>query len=334
MLDGGAQRDRRSVHIKAAICVLTRQRPDMLQRALDSIQQMRVPENASIFVVVVENDVLDSAIGLASALQKRSGIATIYERETRIGIPYARNRALSVALAQGADVILFFDDDEVVTEDWLDGMLIRYRETDLDLIGGPVVMDAEVEPRGWITRSILFGTNQRFHSRISRAEKRLARGDEGRIPISTNNWLASRAVFEAFGIYFDESYGAGAGSDMKFYRDASRAGVKTGWAANAFVKELVPIERLTIGYVFKRTRDQRSISIYRDVQKSGYWRTIIRSAPELFYRCVAIPFGPLVVVLSGGRALAGYVRFIGKAAGIITGLLGHATSHYQQTTGH
>ena len=60
-----------------------------------------------------------------------------YALEPIVGIPYARNRALEMAMAAD-DLIAFLDDDEVPSEQWLAELLRVWREYSADVVFGPV----------------------------------------------------------------------------------------------------------------------------------------------------------------------------------------------------
>jgi succinoglycan biosynthesis protein ExoM len=324
----------RTGKLHAAICLLTRRRPVMLRQALDSLAGMQIPENTDVTVIVVENDSKDSMRVEFDGFRARTGLRSIYLREERMGIPFARNHAVDAALAAGADVVLFFDDDEIADTNWLAELLARYRESNLDLIGGPVVASAADHGETWLQSRLRAGLARRFESRARKASRKLARGQERRITIVTNNWLASRSVFDTFGIRFDEAYAKTGGSDTKFYHDAVAAGVKSGWAPKAVVYETIPSERVTLGYVYRRGRDQKRTSVYRKLRKSGHVKSALRMLPEMVYRIMVLVPGPLLVILSGGRHLTSFVRSTGETVGLVTGFFGARSTLYEETTGH
>jgi succinoglycan biosynthesis protein ExoM len=324
----------RAGQLHAAICLLTRRRPIMLRQALDSLEAMLFPDDTDVTVIVVENDSKDSMRGEIDNFRNRTGLKAIYQREERMGIPFARNAAVQVALEAGADVVLFFDDDEIVDKNWLLELLARYRESNLDLIGGPVVAGIAGSSETWLQSWLRAGLARRFERRARKASLRLSRGEERRVTIVTNNWLASRRVFNEFGIRFDEAYAKTGGSDTKFYHDAVAAGVETGWAPKAIVRETIPSERLTLGYVYRRGRDQKRTSVYRKLRKSGHAKSAVRMLPEMIYRIIMLVPGPLLVILSGGRHLTSFVRSTGETVGLVTGFFGARSTLYEETTGH
>src|SRR3990170_8556189 len=103
------QRERTDMIAVLAIC--TRERPMMLSRCLQSVAQFVVPANIDFRIVVVDNAARPEARD-----QTREVIAGILNleratlvNESRTGIPFARNRALDLAVEHNADVLLFLD---------------------------------------------------------------------------------------------------------------------------------------------------------------------------------------------------------------------------------
>ena len=293
--------------LHTAICLLTRRRPIMLGKALASLEAMRIPANTHVTVIVVENDEQETVQAMLDSFGRASGHAVIYALEPVMGIPFARNRALEAALETDADAILFFDDDETVDEEWLCAMVQRYRESGLDLIGGPVAISPSSDPEPRLQQVLRNGMEGRFARRAEKAKQKMAKGQDGRITIVTNNWLASREMLET-GLRFDSAYAKTGGSDTKFYHDAIAIGFKSGWAPDAKVYETIPSERLTVGYVYQRGRDQKRTSVYRKLRKSGRIKSGLRMVPEMGYRAAALIPGLIYVVLSGGQHLTSFVR--------------------------
>lgn len=306
----------------------------MLASALSSLEDLVAPDNTRVTIVIVENDDHETVRQTVEAFGNQTGKSAHYVLEKRMGIPFARNAAVRAALAMDADVVLFFDDDEIVDTQWLVEMLSRYRTSQLQLIGGPVFASSATTREPWVRTQLRRGLAGRFERRANKAARLFDKGEDNQVTIVTNNWLASRDVFEVHGIEFDGAYAKTGGSDTKFFHDAVAAGVKTGWAPQAKVFETIPSERLTIGYVYKRGRDQKRAAVFRKLRKDGRLRFGLRLAPELVYRLVLLAPRALWVALTGGRHLASFVRSTGELAGLFTGFFGARSTLYEQTTGH
>ena len=93
--------------VTAAIC--TRNRPQQLARALDSL---RAQSTAPVEIMVVDNAPSDEATATLVA-ERFSGVR--YLREPVPGLDFARNRALAEATGE---IVAFLDDDAVAHRDW------------------------------------------------------------------------------------------------------------------------------------------------------------------------------------------------------------------------
>ena len=115
---------------EVTVAVCTRDRPDQLRACLTSIAGLssRVGE-----VLVVDNASRDRATEDVAA----EFPFVRYVPEPRAGLDWARNRAL---LEARTDVVAFTDDDALVHDRWVDGLLRAFTdEPDAVAVGGLVV---------------------------------------------------------------------------------------------------------------------------------------------------------------------------------------------------
>ena len=96
-----------SVGLTAAIC--TRNRPNLLQRALLSLSEQTLPPNE---ILVIDNAPSDEAARLL-VTGRFSNVR--YVREPLPGLDFARNRALRES---SQEIVAFLDDDAVAGPDW------------------------------------------------------------------------------------------------------------------------------------------------------------------------------------------------------------------------
>ena len=102
-----------------ALCLCTCKRPQFLEASLGSLQGLNLPSNTNVHLVVVDNDEAGSAQPVVSQCSPSLPFPVTYVIEPKRGIPCARNRAIRETKRIGADYLVFFDDDEQVTADWL-----------------------------------------------------------------------------------------------------------------------------------------------------------------------------------------------------------------------
>ena len=91
----------------------------MLKACLESLLKQNLPDELSMFLVVVENDQLPRSAALVNHLNSSKQHPHSHVHEAQLGIPIARNRAVSTALQYRPDWIGFIDDDEIADCDWV-----------------------------------------------------------------------------------------------------------------------------------------------------------------------------------------------------------------------
>ena len=101
--------------LTVAIC--TKDRPDNVVRCLASLQKLKMPENLTDFEILI----VDNAPSDDRTKEVVSAFAEVhYVRELKVGLDFARNRALQEARG---DILAFLDDDVLVDRQWLLGLV-------------------------------------------------------------------------------------------------------------------------------------------------------------------------------------------------------------------
>jgi len=99
--------------ILTTITIITRNRPKVLKDCLDSLTK-QVP-NQGFKVVVVDNSLGDEETKQL-VLSYRDSLSVSYFVESKVGIPFARNKAIKESKTP---IIAFLDDDCIVQKNWL-----------------------------------------------------------------------------------------------------------------------------------------------------------------------------------------------------------------------
>src|SRR5437870_13323095 len=92
-----------------SVCICTFQRPLLLKRLLDRLEQKRTDNQFVYSIVVADNDTQLSAQPVVAEFMAKSRLEATYCSESRKNIALARNKALENAKGQ---FIAFIDDDE------------------------------------------------------------------------------------------------------------------------------------------------------------------------------------------------------------------------------
>ena len=229
------------------IGVCTRNRPHLLDRLLRSMAAQKLPADADVRVLIVDNnDVLQTDRDTVDRLLPFP-VTLIHAPQPSVSL--ARNAILDHAEEIAADWILGVDDDGWVEEDWLTEFIQSCRANpDKILIGnwahvfapdaGPLVV----------------------HSGL----RELRPANAAPIP-STCNFALPRRIFDrkkGLGMRFDPAFGESGGEDVEFMRRAERAhGITIGAANQAVFWEERTGARARLPTYLRR---------YRDYQVLGY----------------------------------------------------------------
>jgi succinoglycan biosynthesis protein ExoM len=304
----------------------------MLARLLGSWSELNIPADCDCFFMIVENDAQTSVVAPPYIGTKSAGaLPLFYGLEKEPGIPFARNRAVDMALELGADVLLFIDDDEVADAAWLEQLVAGYRQSGASLVGGPVLAmapDMELSER---QRTVFDGVSARYARTARRSAERVRSGRYDCLTVATNNWLADMRLFRDHGLRFDEQMRHSGGSDAKLSSDAKKLNLKLHWTPEAIVRETVPPERLTFRYQFRRARDHSNASFRRNIARSRL--SILSPVISVPLKLARAGFLLAAAPVAGSSALLQAVCAGGWAAGRISVLLGRQSTHYLAETG-
>lgn len=229
------------------VVIPTYRRPEMLTELLEALSPQLTDESETL---VIDNDPEASARGIAEG---RPGIRYIHE--TRRGVVHARNRG--VAEARGRYVV-FLDDDEVPSPDWLSAFAAQARDGVIASFGRIAPRFADTPQRG-------------LKPLLVKLFSREVEGPTGTdisaiwAYLGTGNAMFDKAACFPEPEPFDPRFNASGGEDIWMIRGLMARGVRLIWNREALVEELVPAERMTLDYVKRRKFHQgrqRVIFVY------------------------------------------------------------------------
>lgn len=303
----------------------------MLASLLHSFSELILPDNAIIQFIVVENN-QESSLGqtIQDFREKVPQASVCYEREGRLGIAYARNRALELALAAGANILAFADDDEVVEQDWLVQLLAARDVQDFDFVGSPVRL-APVPPGASSLNKLVWAGMNRIRQRSEEKSIRaMERGQAQTIRLATGSWMANLEFFRRTGLRFDNSLALAGGEDWKLWGDAVSLGARTSWTPYAIAYETIPVERLTLFYHYKRSRDHSSMSMENCHTQR---KTPIRFVASILSRLLAFIFFTMTALLTRGQTMVRAASCLGSLVGLLRAFLRRPSFHYRRVYG-
>jgi len=298
--------------IGVLVGIPTRGRPEPLARALDSVARQRAPRGG-LGVLVVENAETPLSEDVVTAFRERTDLPVWYRLEPEPGYSSVRNRILTEAEAIGPRFLAMLDDDEVAEPDWITRMVSEMTRRDLDLAGGPNLLEPETRDLDPQQREVLarFETSmaELNHSRLAGARKGAA------IQIYTNNWCMRMAALERTGLRFDPRLNRTGGEDSQFSRAATKAGLTLGWVGEAVTTDVWPKERLEPAYLFRRR-----FQIFSNRVNSGRLPTWVHLR-HLLREVFVVLSDTLLLVHQTDRRYARLCDMAGRAAGRIHWLL-------------
>ena len=317
--------------MRICIGVITRNRPRMLGSLLQSFAVMKSPVDVEVEFAIVENN---DALTLDQIIKDNlPGKVVYYELETTLGISAARNHVLEISLRNDFDLTTFIDDDQVVAEDWLVKLVARQQSGDLDLTGGPQLVQPIPKQVSLLKRMIGKNLETLRLGHIQKADKQFEEGTDHQVVLHTNNWMVKNEFLEKTGLRFDEEFGFAGGEDAAFYYAVCENGGKTGWAPNSLTYEELPPSRLSLGYQYRRACDQTTQSFNPSARKASIFFSI-KTVISCFVKILRAVLLGLLIIPTGGATLLKSVQIFGIAMGRIRGLLGKKSNHYQTVQGN
>lgn len=220
------------------VLLCTYKRVELLTQTLKGIEES-ARQFATVRVIVVDNDIHESARVLVESRPISSSMEIVYLTQPLQNISITRNVALEHAVA---DYIALIDDDEVPTLGWLTSLVSISERYDADVVFGPVEPKYASDVPQW-AREGRFMTSRARHSTGNTIQVRDMR--------SGNVLLRGQRVYSDRP-RFDPELGLSGGEDSEFFSKLHFAGYKNVWCDEAVVYEWVPASRGSVKWLTKR----------------------------------------------------------------------------------
>jgi len=305
--------DLADVHLVVAMA--TFRRPDCLDRILPLLVEQVRDLGPRASALVVDND---PEGGAREQVESYPAERVRYVHEPEPGIAAARNRALDEA--KDADLLVFIDDDETPSPQWLRTLLGTWVEHRCAAVAGPVEPVYEADIDDWIEATEVFTRRQRTTGTVLRGA-------------ATNNLLLDLRVLRRLGLRFDERFGITGGSDTMLTYRLTHEGEVIRWCDEATVCDIIPASRLSRDWILRRTtRTSNDWARVNLALADGPWdkaRTRAVLAARGTYRFAA-GFGRRTVGQATQRVDLQAVgsRDIASASGLVRGAFGGVIAEY------
>lgn len=210
-----------------SVCICTYRRPAYLKRLLEELAAQETRGRFTYSILVVDNDVLQSAEPIVTACAASAPVAVQYCVEPEQNIALARNRAVENA---AGDFLAFIDDDEFPRKSWLLTLFTICEQNNVDGALGPVKPCFEPDTPAWVVKG-------RFWDRPTYPTGLVIDWRKGR----TGNVLLRKQVFAGEVLPFRPEFRTG--EDMDFFRRMIAKGYTFIWCDEAVAYEYVPSVR-------------------------------------------------------------------------------------------
>ena len=230
------------------LCICTVDRGSFLGECLGAVAAMEREKLADheVRLVICVNGGDASAVDGVRSMAAATGLAATVVHEPRRGIPFARNRAVRTAIAQGAEAVAFIDDDDIPDPPWLGELVEVAERTGADLVLGPWR-----PPSGLDLPPVLAGVRF-FKQPDATAINRYGLPAWG----GTYNVLIRTSLIERLrdtaGDLFDAAFASTGGSDTDLFVRAARAGALVQAAPRSTVVRRWEPNRISVAGVMRR----------------------------------------------------------------------------------
>ena len=236
-----------------SVIICTYNRAQSLDKTLESLEGMIVPEGIDWEVLVVDNNSSDKTKEVVEDFSRRGALNLGYLFESKQGKSFALNRGLESAKGE---IIAFTDDDVLMDKGWLKDLIKatnRYRE--YDGFGGRIVPLWRTKPPAWLGISgeynALRGT---VFLRDDGCDDKEYCETKSVVPCGANMFFRKRGVDENGLFRSDLGPQAGipgAAEDTEYCQRMVNRGKKFMYIGNAIAYHPVEPEKLTKSYLTK-----------------------------------------------------------------------------------
>ncbi len=224
---------------RIALTIPTIDRPAALSRALASVDQLDVPDDIELLVLVIDNSRTNSSHERVRAVSANFRWRLTQIHEPVPGVSAARNAGLAWARAEAADLIGFMDDDETLDRLWLVQIVDALDHTGADCAVGAVDLFSQLPVPWWA--SAAFELDRRPTDDLQMIDFGYTCGS-----IAS---LSSPAVSQ---LDFDTRFGLTGGEDAQFFESILAKQGRIVFAAGAIAYEEFEADRLLLRWWVRR----------------------------------------------------------------------------------
>ncbi len=221
------------------LCICTYNRPQGLYKLLMGIASLDAADGLQI--VVVDNDEKGEGAQVCSTLPDDYPFVVHASVENTAGISHARNAAVNKALTLNPTWLVFLDDDETPSQQWLAELKRIQYKTNADAVGGPTLSVFPENTPDNVRENPYYG-----------ADLSIEDGAQCQLQAAGNFLIRAASITKMAPEFFHPAFAKSGGEDLAFFTQLAQQGLNMHWAANAIVHEDVPSNRLSEQWMKER----------------------------------------------------------------------------------
>ena len=298
--------------ILCSVCVATYLRTKLLEKLLKSLENQLLPENVELEVIIVDNDKYKNALPIVNKFQNSSRISFHYFNQPIKNLSITRNVGVNNA---SGDYLLFIDDDEVASRQWVYCLLETLKKYDADGVFGELRPEFNSQTPLWMRRRDLFYSPAQLT------------GEKVKFTY-TGNCMLKASLLKNMKEPFDIRYTI-CGEDTHLFGRLSRQGAHLIYCKEAWTSEYLPTTRTRLSNIFRRGFRGGNAHTRRTIEFAGRRKIWIR----LFMLIKGLAFGTIsfvimIIVCLNKVARAKWLIKLGSNIGRIFAVFGlHYKNH-------
>tara|TARA_Y100000590_G_scaffold6631_1_gene8607 strand:- start:9785 stop:10663 length:879 start_codon:yes stop_codon:yes gene_type:complete len=228
---------------KIAFCICTNNRKSKLKKNLFSLIRLKNLKNYNIEIILVSND-KSNYMKILNQFSKYLKIK--FFKESKSGVTHSRNKILEILRTKKFKYAAFFDDDCIISKNWLVSMLKMIKNKKVDIVTGPQISQS---------KNIFLKIMERNQAHATKTKW-----------ASTNNVFFKLSAIKNK-IKFSNKLNRIGGEDQLFFLELNKLGKKIFWNSHAPVFELIDRKRENYRWFIKRNLRYGASSaiIYKDL---------------------------------------------------------------------
>ena len=298
----------------------TFKRPNMLEKCLESISALKLPQNIKTEILVVDNDETASAKEVVEKFRNIISIPVNYFVEEKRGLSNARNRLILEAVNLGASHIAMFDDDIILPENWLVNYVDYYNGNEnAVVVTAPSYAKFTQEPPKYILKNDLF----KCHTTKKTGSIR----DDA----ASGNVFFPLTLVTELKLNFNSEYIFMGGEDGRFFGEASSKGAVIVWCNDCFNYELNGSDKINIKWIINRSyyngysASQKKLKSKSRLYKYVY---VVKHIIPVLINFLAVPFS----IILGFSFFVNMLGLSAKSCGKLTGAVNTKPLDYYKNT--